>query len=98
MPHTKDGTGFQRHDTSAEAALTLDRKGRAGTLRDLVIAALTASGKPMSTGDLCKALDEDDASIHPRMSELLERKLVEDSGLRGKTRFGRRCILWQLKS
>ena len=95
MPQTSEGTGFQKTDTSALAALEVDGAGRADSLRRKVYAALLASPAPMSTEDLCAALGEDPASLQPRTSELREAGRIEDSGARGTSRFGRPCILWR---
>lgn len=95
MPQTSEGTGFQKTNTSALAALEVDGAGRANSLCRRVYAALLASPAPLSTDDLCAALGEDPASLQPRTSELRDAGRIEDSGARGTSRFGRPCILWR---
>ena len=93
MPYTTHGTGYQGNDTSARAALEVEP--RAGTLRAEVIAVLRKQLRPVSTETIAALLGRPYGSIQPRLSELRESGLAEDSGERGLTRWGRSCILWR---
>lgn len=94
MPYTKspeDGVGFQGGDTSLKAAAEIQPK--AGTLRAEALACVKEYG-PISTDGIAMRTGHDYGSIQPRLSELRAAGKVTDSGIRGKTRHGKSCIMW----
>lgn len=95
MPYTAQGTGFRPTDTSLDAALSIEP--RAPNLRAEVLGWLEQQIRPASTEDIAAALDRPYGSIQPRLSELRDLGLVEDSGSRGLTKYGKTCILWRAK-
>lgn len=96
MPRTKKGTGYYNTETSEAAADDID-KGRGEVLRGRVLGLLKKTMRPMASDAIAVELDEDLYSIRPRLTELRDAGLVEDSGKRGVTRRGKACILWQAK-
>lgn len=95
MPKTESGVGFRNTDTSEAAAKDIEPK--ATTLRGMVLTFLRNMKRPVDTESIAKALRRPYASIQPRLSELREAGLVEDSGERGQTQWGKKCIMWQIK-
>lgn len=85
-----------RGGTSRQAAEQV--KPKAQYLRDKVLACLKAHG-PMTTREICAAINEDYGSIQPRTSELSSTKRgnipqIQDSGERRQER-GRNVIVWR---
>jgi biotin operon repressor len=94
MPYTHDGVGYQRTDTSRDAADGIAPRARA--IRKAVLDYLTIAPRPRSTEEIAAAVGVIYASVQPRLSELRNDGLVIDSGARGTSRYGKKCILWQI--
>lgn len=92
MPYTNHGTGYQKTDTSAAAAIGMEKKST--TLQRQVLEYVRGASRPVSTEEIAAALDRPYGSIQPRLSELKNKGKIEDSGQRGTTRWGKSCILW----
>jgi hypothetical protein len=92
MPYTREGIGYQGRDTSMNAANS-NVKGRQ-TIRDQVYEALASSPLPLSTEELAEKIGKPFASVQPRTSELCNDGRICDSGKRGRTQWGKACILW----
>lgn len=92
-----DGTGYQNTDTSKMAAAAVSGAGGGGgkMLRFMVLDVLRAANRPISTQECADRVGRAYCSVQPRLSELLEAGLIRDSGERGKTQYGRSCILWE---
>ena len=93
MGYTDDGIGFQNRDTSIEAAIS-DKKGKL-SLREQAYQVIEEAASPLSADDVANILDRPFISIRPRITELCNQKRIQDSGLRGKTQWGKKCILWE---
>ena len=95
MGYTETGIGYQSTDTSKEAAVA-NYKGKL-TIRDRVHQLLQKISEALSTEDIAGLLNVPYGSVQPRLSELQNEDKVEDSGERGKTRWGKACIKWRAK-
>lgn len=96
MPYTPEGVGYQDTDTSLEAAEKIAPK--AETIRAAVLDCLQKSPLPLSSSQIADLIGYPHVSVWPRLSELRERNLAEDSGQRGKSLYGKKCILWRAKA
>jgi hypothetical protein len=86
--------GWQRPDTSVEAALALLLE--IGRLQAAVLAAIRASGESGLTADEAAVnLGLTPFTARPRATELSKRGLIEDSGARRVNLSGRRAIVWR---
>ena len=93
-PAYPDAAGFQKTDTSREAAEavspTINERQR------LVVEALRTWG-PMTTVQVCERLGFLFHQLQPRLSECRALGLIEDSGLRGKSRDPKaKGIIWRI--
>ena len=95
MGYTETGIGYQSTDTS-KAAANSNYKGKL-TIRDRVHQLLQKTSHALSTEDIAGLLTVPYGSVQPRLSELQNEDKVEDSGERGKTRWGKACIKWRAK-
>jgi hypothetical protein len=99
MGYTEKGIGYQHRDTSLAAAE--DNEGKKLTLREqvyqLLLLQATASRSVRGAGSK-RSWTAHDVSVQPRISELSNESRVEDSGKRGKTQWGKSCILWQVRN
>jgi len=95
MPYLETGVGYQRTDTSKEAANS-NFKGKL-TIRDRVYQLLEKTSVSLSTEDIAELLNVPYGSVQPRLSELQNQDKVVDSGERGKTKWGKSCIKWRAK-
>lgn len=86
--------GYQGADTSKAAADKV--KPKAAWVRARVIDALTRQG-PMTTVQIAAAIGLPYESVQPRTSESRALGLIEDSGLRGKSRdSSKSAIIWRI--
>lgn len=95
MPYTEDNIGFQKTDTSEQAAY--DIATDAPTIRRKVLAALHASIVPLTSEEIANKIELPYASVQPRLSELRTAGRVEDSGIRKIGRYGKQIIAWKLR-
>jgi|TARA_R110000772_G_scaffold13746_1_gene40318 hypothetical protein len=96
MGYTEKGIGYQHRDTSLAAAE--DNEDKKLTLREQVYRLLLQATAPLSTEQVASELNRPYVSVQPRISELSNESRVEDSGKRGKTQWGKSCILWQVRN
>ena len=94
MPYTNDGIGFQKTDTSYQAAINAAKT--APTIREAVHALLAGANKPMSTEAIAAALNKPECSVQPRISELRNDDMVKPSGETGESKWGQTVILWEV--
>lgn len=73
--------GHKTTGTSQEAANTIEKTGRAEILRTRCLYALR---RAQTAKEVAELLGEEITSIRPRISELKERNLVEETGERSK--------------
>ena len=78
MPYTDDGVGYQKTDTSHNAAEQVS----AGTIRDYVLSYLHSQVGPQTSEEIAKGISLDYVSVQPRLSELRNMNLVRDSSTR----------------
>lgn len=93
MGYTKEGVGYQGRDTSLQAAQS--NVGKKITLREQVKNVLRGTSEALSTEQIAEMLGRPYVSVQPRLSELANDGLIRDSGKRGKTQWGKQCILWE---
>lgn len=88
-----ESPGYQDTDTSFEAAESIrpDVHG----LRALCLNALTK--REMTPDEVARFVGRDRLAIRPRMTELKEMGLIEDSGARRVNQSGRRAIVYRIK-
>jgi predicted ArsR family transcriptional regulator len=85
--------GYKRPGTSREAAEAI--KPRAAILRERSLAAL--KHRPMTADEVAAHLGESVLSIRPRITELHELGLIEQTGERRRNASGRMAAVWRLK-
>lgn len=88
-----DAPGYRNTDTSFAAAEAV--KPKASTVRLMVLEALKT--RPMTSIEIAGYIGMPFESTQPRTSELAAKGLIEDSGLRGKSRDpSKQAIVWRL--
>lgn len=93
MPLTMRDAPHNGTETSKDAAA--DIKRHLPTLEQRVL--VYVAGVDNATNDEIEvALSMNGSTVRPRIVELRERGLVEDSGVRRKTRTGRKAVAWRL--
>jgi predicted ArsR family transcriptional regulator len=93
MPYDKYGIGYQKQDTSRDAR---PEAGRAGSVRRRVYDLLVGCKRPLAPDQVARLLDLPRVTVQPRLTELKNSGLIEDSGERGLTDYGKKCILWKV--
>ena len=91
-PGYPDRPGWKGSDTSRAAAAGI--AGKAGTLRDRVLAAINV--RPGTPEQIALRIDEPLMNVRPRCSELHAKGLIEDSAVRGTAMGGRHAIVWRV--
>lgn len=87
------GVKSPHRDTSVDAAVAMAPKAR--TLRDRALVAIRDSGHHGLTADqVAGRLGETILAIRPRISELVNGRLIRDSGERRANGSGRSAIVW----
>ena len=93
MPYTQDGIGYQKTDTSRAAARS-NYPGKL-TARDRVLQLLQKIPLSMSSHEIAEVLNLPEVTVRPRLSELKNDNKIVDSGERGETPWGKKCIKWR---
>jgi predicted HTH transcriptional regulator len=93
MPYTQDGIGYQKTDTSRAAARS-NYPGKL-TARDRVLQLLQKVPLSMSSHEIADVLRIPEVTVRPRLSELKNDNKIVDSGERGETPWGKKCIKWR---
>ena len=93
-PVYPEAAGWKEPTTSRDAAIGVEKSGKARTLRNRVLAWLEA-GNVGTTEEITKALGEYYASVQPRTSELRRQGLIEPTGRRRRTEWGRASHEWR---
>lgn len=86
--------GAKRRDTAKRAAREM--KPKAPTLRDQCLKVFRESGRALTADEVARALGKSVLSIRPRVAELANMKLIEDSGERRENASGKDAIAWRL--
>ena len=94
MPYNSDGIGWQKTDTSHQAAE--DQRPTASTVRAKVLRTLQVLDQPMNADDIAKVLDLDVLTVRPRCTELRNDGKIQDSGLRTLSSRGKKMIAWEV--
>ena len=93
MPYTQDGIGFQNTDTSKAAAATGGKLRARDAMQNYFEAWPELKFSPEQ---LSARLEIPECTIKPRLTELKNDGIIQDSGKRGETKWGKPCILWEL--
>lgn len=88
--------GWKRRATSKRAAD--DMKPKAAVLREKCLAVLRDFPDGLTADGVAHALKADVLSIRPRISELANRNLIEDTGRRGRNRSGKPAVIWKVRA
>jgi response regulator of citrate/malate metabolism len=91
MPH--DEPGAKREGTSRAAARGM--KQIQHTLQMKCYLALTS--RSMTADEVADSVGVTEFSCRPRITELMAKNLIEDSGLRRMNKSGRMATVWRLK-
>lgn len=95
MPYThREKVGYQAVDTSLGAALDIAPK--APVLRAQILTLLRQHGGVWSSEDISARLGIDYCNVQPRISELRNSGLIEDSGIRHLSKFNKPIIAWRI--
>ena len=86
--------GWKEETTSKDAAVAIEAKGRAATLRDAVL-AFFQSGRNATADEVAEVLKESPLSVRPRVAELKAAGKVIETGLRRKSSTGRTSHVWR---
>ena len=87
--------GFTEPTTSKNAAVAIERAGRAETLRRKIV-ELFGTGFIGSSEHVAHVMKDDYVSVQPRISELKSQGIVEPTGETVKGRYGRPIKVWRL--
>jgi len=94
MPLTLESVGWQRMDTSRNAAVGMSRRVR--TIRAEVITALRKSSAPLTSEEIAVLINRPYRSVQPRLTELRNALVVVDSGRRKLGYFNKAITAWQI--
>jgi len=83
--------GYKRAGTSSAAAEVV--KPRVATLREQVLALLKLA--PLTADECAARLDKSILSIRPRLSELVARNLIEETGSTRRNESGIQATVWR---
>tara|TARA_R110002020_G_C15805545_1_gene731592 strand:+ start:194 stop:499 length:306 start_codon:yes stop_codon:yes gene_type:complete len=95
MGYNEEGIGYQKTDTSKEAA-QFNKEGKL-TIRDQV-KTLFKEGLKLTSEEVCHILSKDKVSVQPRLTELKNDGYLQDSGDRRLGKWGTNIIVWEYNS
>lgn len=84
--------GYKKRDTARAAAKAM--KPKAPTLRAQCLAALKI--RPMTADEVAAVIGRSPFSIRPRLTELSEKNLIVDTGVRRENESGKMAIVWSV--
>lgn len=88
--------GFkEKRGTSLEAAIQVEKKGRAARLRDLVLKQLAFG--PQTADEIARGIGESILAVRPRVSELKNQDKIEPTTDRRENASGMTARVWKLK-
>jgi len=93
MPYNQNKIGYQKNDASKEAA-SFNLKGKL-TIRDQVRIAFQTFGS-MTVEEVCDLIQRDPISVKPRLTELKNAGVLEDSGETKIGKWGTSITVWRL--
>lgn len=85
--------GSKAQETSEQAATEITEES--GLLRSLCIKALSETDR--TADEIAGRFNKSILAIRPRLSELLRKGKIEDSGVRRVNSSGKSAIVWRLK-
>lgn len=94
MGYTEQGVGYQKSDTSLQAAIDMSAKTR--TIKEQVLDCLHSSLTGLTTEEIADCIGKPYGSVQPRLSELQNDNRVKDSGKRKSGRWNKQIIVWEL--
>ena len=86
--------GWKDETTSKEAAVAVEKTGRAATLREDVLSYFR-TGAQATADEVAETLKENPLSIRPRVAELKAAGLLVETGIRRKSSTGRSSHVWK---
>lgn len=86
--------GWKDQTTSKDAAIAIEKTGRAATLREDVL-AYYRTGAEATADEVADAMKESPLSIRPRVAELKAAGLLIETGIRRKSSTGRSSHVWK---
>lgn len=86
--------GWKDQTTSKDAAIAIEKTGRAATLREDVL-AYYRTGAEATADEVADAMKESPLSIRPRVAELKAAGLLIETGIRRKSSVGRSSHVWR---
>lgn len=86
--------GWKDSTTSRDAAIAIEKTGRAATLREDVLAYFR-TGRDATADEVAEALKESPLSVRPRVAELKASGLLIETGIRRKSSTGRSSHVWK---
>lgn len=93
MPYNNQNVGYQKNKQSHEAAM-FNVEGKL-TIRDRVKIAFETFGN-MTVEEVCKVLQREKCSVQPRITELKNAGVLEDSGDVKMGKYGTNITVWRL--
>lgn len=95
MGYNKEGIGYQQTDTSRQGA-EFNKEGKL-TIRDKVKELFVNTDKlKMTVEEVSKAMSSPEVSVQPRITELKNEGILQDSGFRRMGKWGTERIVWEL--
>lgn len=93
MPYNNQRVGYQNNKQSQEAA-QYNATGKL-TIREKVKIAYETFGD-MTVEELCEILQRDRVSVQPRITELKNAGVLEDSGTTKMGKYGTNITVWRI--
>ena len=93
MPYNNQRVGYQNNKQSQEAA-QYNATGKL-TIREKVKIAYETFGD-MTVEELCEILQRDRVSVQPRITELKNAGVLEDSGATKMGKYGTNITVWRI--
>jgi len=93
MPYNNQRVGYQNNKQSQEAAQY--NAGGKLTIREKVKIAYETFGD-MTVEELCEILQRDRVSVQPRITELKNAGVLEDSGATKMGKYGTNITVWRI--
>lgn len=92
MGYNDESIGYQKTDTSKSAA-NFNKKGKVSIRQQ--VRELFKENNLLTVEDVSRLLNRPEISVQPRVSELKNEGILEDSGIRRQGKWGTNVIVWR---
>jgi len=95
MGYNEEGIGYQQTDTSRQGA-DFNKQGKLSIRKQIKDLFVNADKVMLTVEEISKSVFKPEISVKPRVTELKNEGILQDSGYRRMGKWGTNIIVWEL--